>query len=68
MWYNSKVERNMERLSVHRIYLCIRKKPVHKKNSLLFYKNYQIRVFINITIGKIKLEDEAKTIVNISET
>ena len=52
MWYNSKVERNMERLSVHHIYLCIRKKPVHKKNSLLFYKNYQIRVFINITIGK----------------
>lgn len=67
MWYNSEVERNMERLSVHCIYLCIRKKPGHKKK--LFYKNYQIRVFINIiTIGKIKPEDEAKTIVNISET
>ena len=23
----------MERLSVHRIYLCIRKKPVHKKKQ-----------------------------------
>lgn len=38
MWYNSKVERNMERLSVHRIYLCIRKKPGHKKKSVVLQK------------------------------